>query len=162
MSTLQRRSRTGNFNKLLKQLGKREVLVGIPRGENAREGKIKNAALYYLMETGSPAQNIPARPTLRPGVQSARKQIGQQMGNAMRIAIKRGGNVSDVIDSGLEAAGLTAVSAVQGKIRSNTPPPLAESTLRKRKKRGVTRTNTLIDTAEMLQAVKYVIRARRN
>lgn len=160
-ATFTHRSRSGNFKKLLKRLEKRVVLVGIPARENAREGKIGNAALYYLMETGSPSQNIPPRPTLVPGVMSVRKEIGKHMGSAMRRAIKTSGDVAAVIDAGLNAAGLIAVSAVRQKITSNTPPPLAESTLRKRKKRGVTRTNTLIDTGEMMKSVKHVIVDKR-
>jgi hypothetical protein len=160
-ATFTHRSRSGNFKKLLKRLEKRVVLVGIPAGQNPREGKIGNAALYYLMETGSPAQNIPPRPTLVPGVRSVRKEVGSKMRAAMRRAMKTGADVETVLDAGLKAAGLTAVSAVQQRIRANTPPPLAESTLRKRKKRGVTRTNTLIDTGEMMKSVTYVIRDKR-
>lgn len=160
-ATFTHRSRSGNFKKLLKRLEKRVVLVGIPAGQNAREGKIGNAALYYLMETGSPSQNIPPRPTLVPGVRSVRKEIGKKLIAAMRRALKPGADVQTVIDAGLTAAGLTAVSAVQQKIAANTPPPLAESTLRKRKKRGATHENTLVDTGEMMKSVTYVIREKR-
>ncbi|CAK8737754.1 hypothetical protein SODG_007524 [Sodalis praecaptivus] len=55
----------------LKTLGNREVLVGVPAEDAARDDvPFGNAGIGYINEHGSPAQNIPARPHLQPGVKS--------------------------------------------------------------------------------------------
>lgn len=53
----------------LKALTSKEVLIGIPAEDSDREDvPFGNAGIGYLNEYGSPAQNIPPRPHLRPGV----------------------------------------------------------------------------------------------
>jgi hypothetical protein len=61
--------------KAVNELTTSDVLVGIPKKNNARrDSPIGNAALARIHEFGSPAQNIPARPFLYPGVKRIRKQ----------------------------------------------------------------------------------------
>ncbi len=151
------------FKKAIRELLKNDVLVGIPdtNAERAPQPGEKdtasNALIGYVMETGSPAKNIPARPFLVPGVESVRDDIAAQM--------KRGGKAAlDNKPGGVEqaqiATGLIAQSAVKAKITSNIPPPLAQRTLDERKQRGVTRSNTLIDTGQLLNAVNFVVRPK--
>ena len=52
----------------------------------------------------------------------------------------------------VEDVGKMMVTDMQDVIRSNIPPPNAPSTLKKKKSRS---TQTLIDTGELLHAVKY-------
>ncbi|HCA7460069.1 TPA: hypothetical protein MX372_004907, partial [Enterobacter roggenkampii] len=55
----------------LKSISKKEVLVGIPEEDSEREDvPFGNAGIGYVNEYGSPAQNIPPRPHLIPGVKS--------------------------------------------------------------------------------------------
>ena len=150
-----KRTTKGDILANMRKLLGRDVLVGIPSTEAGREGSpINNAAILYIMETGSPAANIPPRPTVGPGIRDARGKIDKAMESAARAAIR--GDAAGV-EAAMNRAGIEAVSAIQQRIRSNTPPPLAESTLAKRRRRGVTRTNTLVDTGQMLKAVTYVI-----
>src|ERR1700735_3211127 len=64
----------------IRKLAKQEVMIGIPADESARLGEdgkpvgIDNASLGYILETGSPARNIPARPFLAPGVASIKNE----------------------------------------------------------------------------------------
>lgn len=158
--------RTDNTDKILKsiqKLIKAEVLVGYPDTEANRtpepDEKItpSNAQIAYWMEYGEPANNVPARPTLLPGVESVKDNIAAQMRKGGEAALAGS-------DSGLEnsqdATGLIAQSAVKAKITSNVPPPLAQRTIDARKRRNVTRENTLVDTAQMLNAVTYVKRPK--
>jgi hypothetical protein len=50
--------------------------------------------------------------------------------------------------------------SVKAKINSNIQPKLADSTLEARRRRGVTRENTLVDTAQLRNSVTHVIRSK--
>ena len=53
----------------LAELASTAVYVGIPESEDARkEGDVGNATIGYAMEFGLPANNVPARPFLIPGI----------------------------------------------------------------------------------------------
>lgn len=137
-------------------LVKVEVLVGIP--ENAADRgtgePITNAQLGYIHEFGAPEANIPARPFLVPGIETAKDQVAGYFKQIAQNAAKG----RDVTERGLNAAGLAAASAVKRYMASNIPPPLSPRTLAARVRRGVTRTNTLIDTANLQNHITYVIR----
>lgn len=61
----------------------------------------------------------------------------------------------------LNEIGLIGVAGVQRAItRGEGWPPLAESTLAARRRRGVRRTHPLIDTGQLRQHVVYVIRKK--
>lgn len=141
----------------LDELVKREVLVGIPADKAARttdEG-LNNAGRLYVSEFGAPEANIPARPTVMPGVEKAQDTISKYFKAAAKRALE--GDTAGV-DTNLNSAGIAAADAIKEKINSNTPPALAERTLDDRRARGVTRTNTLVDEAEMRNAVTYIVR----
>jgi hypothetical protein len=142
----------------LYDLVQREVVVGIPADHADREKdpeSLNNAARLYINEFGAPEANIPARPTMMPGIEAAQEAINKHMSAVARSAIA--GNAQG-IEIGLNAAGIVAADSIKEQINSNTPPPLAERTLADRRARGVTRTNTLVDEAEMRNAVTYVVR----
>ena len=136
----------------------REVLVGIPADASTRtDVELNNAARAYILNYGAPEANIPARPFMEPGIEKARETIAQ-IGEMMILkAMKSGASSADVL-KGMNMMGLAAAASVKAEINSNIPPPLAERTIRERMARGVTRTNTLVDTGEMRNAVTYVIR----
>ena len=138
-----------SINSLVSQV----VLVGIPEVDDARreddesgkvkiskgivsggsETKINNATLGYIHEHGSPANNIPARPFLVPGVQSAQTKIESRLKKAANAALD--GNFGNV-DNELNGAGMVARDSVKTKINSGDFVPLAESTLKARARRG--------------------------
>lgn len=136
------------------------VMVGIPAEDAERTetdgstSPINNAAIGYIQEKGSPAKNIPARPFLVPGVKDAQDEAVDHLKNGAAQAIH--GNDAG-LDKELNAAGLIAQSAVKKKMSSNVPPKLADSTLAARRRRGVTRTDTLVDTGNLQNHVTYVI-----
>jgi hypothetical protein len=142
--------------KAVSDLSKQDVLVGIPDSAPERkEAPISNAQIGYILDRGSPAKNIPARPWLVPGVQDAQAQCAERLKKGATAALS--GNPSGA-DAALTAAGLTAEMSVKAKINSNIQPKLADSTLEARRRRGVTRENTLVDTAQLRNSVTHVIR----
>jgi hypothetical protein len=124
-----------NVSKVFKSMAEltgKQVLIGIPdTGQNNRdEGPVNNATIGYTMEFGSPAQNIPARAHLIPGVQAAEKPALFQLRKAADAALVGDGALADRF---MNYAGILAANEVKHQINSNIPPPLAPGTIRGRK-----------------------------
>ncbi|MGN4066028.1 hypothetical protein ACS0Y7_15595 [Burkholderia gladioli] len=185
-----------NLDAVLKSIAalvQQEVLVGVPDSTAGRkdEGQpISNAEIGYIMETGSPANNVPARPHLVPGVEHALPAVTKQLERGVGAALD--GKVEKV-DQQLHAAGTLAVSSVQLTIRNNIPPPLAPSTVANRYRQRGTKSQRksekdyaalidagaqaagmslaeiqsaagiipLINTGEYLKSITYVVRRRK-
>src|SRR5438270_375725 len=102
-------------------------MVGIPEAAGSH-GDIGNAALGYIHETGSPANNIPARPFLQPAIKDSEAQWSKHLKQAAKDAFD-----GKSPEQGFNVAGITAVSAVKNKIAKGIPPPLKQSTVASRK-----------------------------
>ena len=158
---IETKSNTAQFRKALELLLKREVLVGIPAANAARDPEpgettaATNALIGYVMEYGSPAQNIPARPFLHPGVANAREGIELHMKKAGQLALR---GKQDEIGQELEKVGLIAAASVQKKITDGPFQPLKPATLAARRRRGRTGDRPLIDTGQLRRAITYVVR----
>lgn len=158
MSVKITKDRVPDILRAIKDLTSKEVLVGIPDTDAGRdEGAISNAEIGYLMETGSPAQNIPERPHLVPGVESAREKIEKRLKAGAQAALS--GKASDV-DATLTAVGITAENAVKAKITDGPFTPLSPKTLAKRRARGRTGEKPLIDTGQYRRAITHVVRKK--
>lgn len=148
-----------NFASIIKaisDIAKKDVLIGIPdSAPDRRDGPISNAQIGYIQETGSPTNNIPARPFLVPGVQDVQAECADRLGNAAGAALD---GSAEGANRQLTSAGLIAENSVKRKINSNIQPKLADSTLEARRRRGVTRENTLVDTAGMRNSVTSLVR----
>ena len=126
---------TGLMKKAVRAMQKTEVLVGIPdenaerKPLNGKQPDITNAAIGYISEFGSPEQNIPARPSLIPGIESIRPAIVIGLRAAAQQALS--GHVHAVEDA-LIAVGLKGVSAVQKQITAGGYAPLAPATIANR------------------------------
>ena len=158
-----------NAMRAVQQLTRRQVLVGIPEKNTERDdGPATNALIGYVSEFGSPKNNVPARPHLMPGIREAREQITRHMKAAAFAALRAGiggkglRETDQDIDKELTKTGLIAVSSVQNIIKAGIPPPLKQSTLDARKRRGRKGTTTesttpLIDTGAYWQHLTFVI-----
>lgn len=149
----------------IEDLTRQQVLVGIPGDspDRTRTGVgISNSSIGFINEFGSPAQNIPARPFLRPGVNAALPQIIARLRAGAKLAIK----VPQDPDAGMNAlmsAGLIAQRSVRMTITNVIPPPLAPRTIQGRRTRKIaprTGTTPLLDTGQLRNAVTYVIRSK--
>jgi hypothetical protein len=158
---IETKSNTAQFRKALEGLLKREVLVGIPAANAARDPEpgekavATNALLGYVHEYGSPAKNIPARPFLHPGIANARADIEVHMKKAGQLALA---GKSDEIGQELEKVGLIAQVSVQKKITDGPFEPLKPATLAARRRRGRTGDRPLLDTGQLRRAITYVVR----
>lgn len=155
--------------KQIKALTQKRVLVGIP-ATNASRGAgsvITNVQLGFIHEFGSPAQNIPARPFLVPGVRESKDEWTKRM-----LAAGKAASVGKSPDAFLEQAGQIAVNAVTRRIRAGIPPPLSPGTVRNRRRRSTgssyrrkaTRaadTTPLIDTGDMLRSITYAVETKK-
>jgi hypothetical protein len=168
----------------IKRLANTTIMVGIPsdqeqphldeRGSQAKGTEkrtdipVGNANIGYIHETGAPGVNIPARPWLSPGVRNSRRQWQAYMERAGHLAFQ--GKMSDA-DKAWHAAGMTAVTGVKDRIQSNIPPPLSQVTIDRRRQRSRGSTyqrlattaadvTALIDTAQMINSISYVVRNR--
>lgn len=158
---IETKSNTAQFRKALEFLLKREILVGIPAANAARDPEpgettaATNALIGYVMEYGSPAKNIPARPFLHPGVANAREGIELHMKKAGQLALR---GKQDEIGQELEKVGLIAATSVQRKITDGPFQPLKPTTLAARRRRGRTGDRPLIDTGQLRRAITYIVR----
>lgn len=138
----------------LAAVAQRDVLVGVPAGE-ARDDGPSNAEIGYQNEFGSPANNIPARPHLLPGVAAVQDKAAARLTQAADAAAS--GRVSDA-ERHLHAAGLLAQNSVRRTLTTTAYRPLSERTLAERRARGRAGTKPLIDTGQYRRSITYVVR----
>jgi len=141
----------------LNTLTNKDVLVGIPEAKDEREGEgeFGNAGIGFINENGSPAQNIPPRPHLKPGVQAAETEFIPHLRAAALKALD--GNAEGAVTS-LDRAGLVAANGVKRYITITGFIPLADSTIANRRRRGRTGNKPLIDTGEYRRSITHVVR----
>ena len=140
----------------LKTLANKDVLVGIPESKDERDdGDIGNAAIGYINENGSPAQNIPPRPHLKPGVKSVEQDFMPHLKAAAQRALE--GNAEGAVTS-LDRAGTVAANGVKRYITITGFTPLADATIANRLRRGRTGNKPLIDTGEYRRSITHVVR----
>lgn len=140
----------------LKTLANKDVLVGIPESKDERDdGDIGNAAIGYINENGSPAQNIPPRPHLKPGVKSVEQDFMPHLKAAAQKALE--GNAEGAVMS-LDRAGTVAANGVKRYITITGFTPLADATIANRLRRGRTGNKPLIDTGEYRRSITHIVR----
>ena len=133
-----------------------KIFVGVINEdrETDRENPLQNTALANILENGAPSENIPPRPFMKPGLTAVRKEV--------LYFLKRGANAlydgkRAAALASLRGAGVKSVASIRRVMESNVPPPLAESTRKKRMRRGMRRMNTLIDTKQLWKSIGYRI-----
>lgn len=148
-------------------MSRERVLIGIPADGPARTpdpdepNPPSNAQIAYVMETGSPVRNIPARPFLMPGIANAQPAAIAEMKKAAVAALKdvaalkttasNGGAIRD----GLERVGQIGAAAVRQKMIDGPFVPLAGYTVAKRLKKGRNYDTPLIDTTQLYYSVTH-------
>lgn len=163
-------------------LVQKELLVGFPaetseRKETEGDQDMNNATLAYIHDNGAPEQNIPQREFMRPAINEVMSTVERKMlGLAKKVA--QGASAS-AVDQGFHAVGLTVQRAIRSKINEGIPPPLSDRTVAERAARGrkgamweqawraagappsLELAKPLVDTAQMRNAVSYVVRDRK-
>lgn len=169
----------------VKALALNEVLVGFPdetadrKADPDEPGDITNASLGYIHDNGAPEQNIPARPFMIPGIVAARTSITSKLMQIAKAVATKGATAT-AVDQGLHQVGIIASGSIKKTINAGIPPPLADSTVRARARKGSKGAmwemawrnagappgvdglaKPLVDTAQMRNAVTYVVRNRK-
>jgi len=177
MSVKMTKDKLGEVLRAVSALKNTSVLVGVPdKTANRKDGEpISNAEIGYIMETGSPANNIPARPHLVPGIQSVQDDVTGQLRKASFAALS--GSTAGVT-AALNAAGMIGQKGVRAKITEGPFVPLSEATLRARARRGrkgairelesraagnqpdSTNAKPLVDKGQYRQSITYVVRKK--
>ena len=154
----------------LRQLSRTTVYVGIPEEKTTRKSsdKMTNATLGYIHEYGSPANNIPARAWLKPGIEASRTKWEGYLKQAATLAME---GKPESMEKAFNAAGMTAMQSVKTRTAAGIPPPLAPRTMaaRRRKHKNTKPGNSplpqmfggftpLVDTGQLLASVTYVVR----
>jgi len=138
----------------ISELSQVDVLVGVPHGENRSEADMTNAQIGYLLETGSPAMNLPPRPHLVPGIEEVQDVIGEKLTAAVDAALS--GNTKRMYFL-LESAGMKAMMNVKKFINRGEFSELAPLTIRERKRRGRKSEKPLVDTGQYRNSHTYII-----
>lgn len=171
-----------------------DLLVGVPSDRKDREDEPwrpvghqqeNNATIAYLNDRGSPANNIPPRPFMQPGIESAKDEITAILREGIQRHMR--GNQNSIMTA-YRASGLICQNKIRAKIVEGIPPPLAEKTLlnrirnaqlrnrRTQSARGARKelasraagnmpsasayAKPLIETGQLKNSITYVIRRR--
>lgn len=108
------------------------------------------AYVASIHEYGNPARNLPARPFSAPTVD--RKQ--SEWVNILIRALQRDKDMS--LAEAMEIIGNISSSDVAQTIKDITSPPLAQSTVAQKEKRG-SNSKPLIDSALLWQSITYQV-----
>ena len=137
------------------ELSNVDVLVGVPHGEARTDGDgLTNAQIGYILETGSPAMNLPPRPHLARGVEEVQDDVADRLTKAVDAALQ--GNTKRMYLN-LGAAGKKAVMSVKAVINSGDFEELAPATIKARKSRKRKSKKPLVDTAQYRNSHTYVV-----
>jgi hypothetical protein len=141
--------------KIVSMLRQQEVLVGVPEAKTARKGmaptKVTNALIARVQDQGSQKRNIPPRAFLSAGIIEGKDKIAA----AAKLVGQRALDGKPV---DMSPVGLVAVNVVRAKITRGPFAPLALSTIRRRKAKGMKPPfRPLIATGQMRNAQNYVI-----
>lgn len=153
--------KTADVLKSIKKLTTSQLLVGIPMEESKRKDDdtpIDNATLGFIHEFGSPAANIPARPSLIPGVQKVSEKCADIIAKGAMDALSDG---PGALEKAYVKAGLIAQASVRATLTAGEGfEPLAESTLTARERAGAKGTKPLIRTGQLRNSFTFVVRKR--
>ncbi len=154
-----------NISKISAALGQRikgfdtrEVRVGWFEGVNYPNGT-SVATVATIQEYGSPSQNIPPRPFLRPAIDGNRDKWIKTLISGAKAAGK--GSIS--ADNVLDAVGLQVVGDIKQSIQSVTSPALSQSTINARAAKYASGevtsslTKPLIDTGLMISSTNHLV-----
>lgn len=181
-----------NFDKVMRSIAnltKTQALVGVPaekaarKGEEGEKGPLNNAEIGYLMETGMPEKNVPARSFLVPGIEVVKDRIAAELRTGATKAL---GGDTGAAETVLGRVGMIAQAAVRQKITDGPFVPLSPKTVEARaRRRGTKRRKSekkylemvasgstpaeaqaatgikpLIDTSQLRNAIGYVVRRK--
>ena len=150
-----------NIKKLFRtsiKMNSHSVFAGVPQGNAERSDSevINNATLAYMNDNGSPANNIPARPFMRPGIEAVQPQITEELKRAAKMALDSK-ELSEIVRV-MHRVGLTCQSSIRELVNDGIEPALSPRTIAARIKKGVTTTKPLVVTGSLRNSITYVVK----
>jgi hypothetical protein len=170
------------LRKAVAALTEQDVYVGIPADHTNREGAqgISNAELGYIHEFGAPANNLPARAALLPGIRAIQDDAAALLKDAAASALA---GKPGAVETALNKIGLLGQNSVRARFVDNDWAPLSDRTLdyrplkkddtgavmtdkkgnaqRKKSRRERGNINPLLDSGQLRKAYTYVLRQRQ-
>lgn len=160
--------RDKELNAALKRLQKTAIYVGIAEGskKDKRQDKAPdNHLLGFVHENGSPANNIPPRPFLVPGIEKSSQMIVSGLKRAMNAALK--GDEKKCSEA-LERTAIQSASAVKEYMQTAEFAPLKPQTIAHRNRSRMTagkrknenlgiNVKPLINTGQLRNAIDGVV-----
>lgn len=143
------------FKKLIEKLGKAKdsyVTIGLHEDAGNYSGKNAPSVVEVGLWNEFGTETSPERSWLRSAIDEHEKDINDWKDEAIANILHE----DWTLEKALEMMGFRIQQLVQNKIKSNVPPPLADSTVEMKKKAGVA-PETLIDTGLMLRSVTYKV-----
>jgi hypothetical protein len=154
---VRRVSKVEGVRQVLEAAKRTQVRVGFFNTATYADGT-PVAYVATIHEFGYPAGGIPARPFMRPTVESKREEWATNVRAALASAILAA--EPSKLYSNLEQVGGRAAGDISYTIKRVNTPPLAASTLAARQSRkktpGVSK-KPLVDTGKMIQSVTYAV-----
>jgi hypothetical protein len=135
----------------LKEIRESQVYVGIPASKTIRRGEaINNSSLMFIMEHGSPLQNIPKREVLRPSIKLSQRLFAPHLGAAAKFTLEK--KPTEALRE-LNIAGTIAANGAKRYILvGSNLVPNAPSTI---KAKGSDR--PLVDEGKLVAAITHVV-----
>ena len=94
---------------------------------------------------------------MREGIENSKEKIVNQLRiGALKSLDSENPDIE--LENALTKSGMVAQSAIRARITSNIPPPLSESTLAARKRKGFKGTKALIETGQLRNSINFTIR----
>ena len=144
------------FKKQLARLNKMRVRLG---AVGMHEGGISNSDLFIIQEYGAPLKNggrIPARAYLRRTFQNQTVLKGIQ-DRVQKLIANNYSNGEFNFDAILTGLGEDMVGSLRETITRGDTVPLADSTIKARRKKGIASTIPGIATAQMINSLQYEV-----
>jgi phage gpG-like protein len=139
------------FEQSLKQIGNLKVRIG---AVGVHDGGISNAELLAIHEFGTSDKRIPARMPVRSVIRDDKKMelVVKTLHNSIQHRFKPGQGLP-VKDIGSDV-GNTLKELIKNGIRQRLSPPLAESTLKAKRRKGYSSV-PLIATGQLMNSIDY-------
>lgn len=148
----------------LKWMQNNNLYVGIPDAKSARKvnkkeanvkEKVTNAELLFIHTNGSPANNIPPRPSIEPSIEQNIDTIVKRMNKTSELAME--GHFEEA-QKHLGQTGQYIVGRIKRYfVEGNDWPPNSPAVQRAKRKKKSTIPRPLIDTGQMRNSITYVI-----
>jgi hypothetical protein len=139
------------MDRLLKELpALKKAYVTVGFHEDAGEYEDGTSVVEVALWNEFGTKTSPSRPFIRAAVDENIEKINKWREEALVDIIEKEMPVAKA----LESIGFKVQALIQDKIKSNVPPPNAESVRRQKQREGVPQ-STLINTGLMLRSVSY-------